>query len=47
MRLQKTDGKASEWVIYTVSSDGKTFTSISWAPGKPDLQDAQVFTRGN
>ena len=47
VRLQKTDGKASEWVIYTVSSDGKTFTSISWAPGKPDLQDVQVFTRGN
>ena len=47
VRLQKTDGKASEWVIYTVSSDGKAFTSISWAPSNPELQDVQVFTRGN
>lgn len=47
VRLQKTDGKASEWVIYTVSSDGNVFTSISWVPAKPDLQDLQVFTRGN
>ena len=47
VRLQKTNGKASEWVIYTVSSDGKTFTSISWAPSNPELQDLQVFTRGN
>ena len=47
VRLQKTDGKASEWVIYTVSSDGKVFTSISWVPSNPPLQDVQVFTRGN
>jgi hypothetical protein len=47
VRLQKTDGKASEWVIYTVSADGKTFTSISWVPSNPVLQDVQVFTRGN
>ncbi len=47
VRLQKTDGKTSEWVIYTVSSDGKVFTSISWAPSNPELQDVQVFTRGN
>jgi hypothetical protein len=47
VRQQKTDGKTSEWVIYTVSSDGKTFTSISWVPSKPELQDVQVFTRAN
>jgi hypothetical protein len=47
VRQQKTDGKTSEWVIYTVSADGKVFTSISWAPDRPDLQDVQVFTRGN
>ena len=47
VRLQKTNGKASEWVIYTVSSDGKVFTSISWVPTNPELQDFQVFTRGN
>jgi hypothetical protein len=47
VRQQKTDGKTSEWVIYTVSSDGKVFTSISWAPSNPELQDVQVFTRGN
>jgi len=45
VRLQKTNGKASEWVIYTASSDGKTFTSISWVPDHPELQDVQVFTR--
>jgi hypothetical protein len=47
VRLQKTNGKASEWVIYTVSSDGKIFTSISWVPAHPELQDVQVFTRAN
>ena len=47
VRKQITDGKTSEWVIYTVSSDGRTFTSISWAPSNPELQDVQVFTRGN
>src|SRR5262245_17669823 len=47
VRQQKTDGKTSEWVIYTVSADGKVFTSISWAPSNPELQDVQVFTRGN
>ena len=45
VRLQKTNGKASEWGIYTVSSDGKVFTSVSWVPTNPELQDMQVFTR--
>jgi hypothetical protein len=45
VRLQKTNGKPSEWVIYTVSSDGNVFTSISWVPTNPELQDLQVFTR--
>jgi hypothetical protein len=47
VRQQKTDGKTSEWVIYTVSADGNVFTSISWAPSNPELQDVQVFTRAN
>ena len=47
VRLQKTNGKASEWAIYTVPSDGKIFTSISWEPSHPELQDVQVFTRAN
>lgn len=47
VRLQKTNGKTSEWVIYTVSSDGNVFTSISWVPSKPELQDVQVFRRAN
>lgn len=47
VRLQKTNGKPSEWVIYTVSSDGNVFTSISWVPTNPELQDLQVFTRAN
>jgi hypothetical protein len=45
VRLQKTNGKPSEWVIYTVSSDGKIFASMSWVPANPELQDFQVFTR--
>jgi hypothetical protein len=45
VRQQKTDGKTSEWVIYTVSADGTVFTSVSWAPSNPELQDVQVFTR--
>jgi hypothetical protein len=45
VRLQKTNGKPSEWVIYTVSSDGRVFTSVSWVPTNPELQDLQVFTR--
>ena len=45
VRLQKTNGKASEWVIYTVSPDGKVFTSTSWVPEHPELQDVEVFTR--
>ena len=45
VRLQKTDGKPSEWAIYTVSSDGKVLASTSWVPTDPDLQDFQVFTR--
>lgn len=47
VRLQKDKGIPSEWVIYTVSSDGKVFTSISWVPTHPELQDLQVFTRAN
>jgi hypothetical protein len=47
VRLQKTNGKASEWVIYTVSADGNVFTSTSWAPSNPELQDVQVFKRAN
>ena len=45
VRLQKKNGRPSEWAIYTVSSDGKVFTSISWLPANPELQDFQVFTR--
>ncbi|HZP32563.1 MAG TPA: hypothetical protein VFB23_04290 [Candidatus Acidoferrales bacterium] len=45
VRLQKKNGKPSEWAIYTVSSDGRVFTSMSWLPANPELQDFQVFTR--
>lgn len=45
VRLQKKDGKPTEWAIYTVSSDGKVFASVSWLPANPELQDFQVFTR--
>ena len=45
VRLQTTNGKPTEWAIYTVSADGNVFTSISWVPDHPELQDFQVFTR--
>ncbi len=47
VRLQKDKGISTEWVIYTVSSDGKVFTSISWVPTHPELEDLQVFARAN
>jgi hypothetical protein len=46
IRLKKTKGVPSEWVIYTVSNDGTVFTSTSWVPTNPELEDLQVFTRG-
>ena len=46
IRLKKTKGVPSEWVIYTVSNDGSVFTSTSWVPTNPELEDLQVFTRG-
>jgi hypothetical protein len=46
VRLAATaNGKPTEWAIYTVSADGNVFTSISWVPDHPELQDFQVFTR--
>ena len=45
LRLKKTKGVPSEWVIYTVSNDGSVFTSTSWVPTNPELEDLQVFTR--
>ena len=45
VRLQTTNGKPTEWAIYTVSADGSVFTTISWVPDHPELQDFQVFTR--
>jgi hypothetical protein len=45
IRLKKTKGVPSEWVIYTVSNDGTVFTSTSWVPTNPELEDLQVFTR--
>lgn len=45
VRLEKTNGLPDEWVIYTVSPDGNTFTSLSWVPAHPELQNVQIFTR--
>ena len=45
IRLKKTKGVPSEWVIYTVSNDGSVFTSTSWVPTNPELEDLQVVTR--
>jgi hypothetical protein len=38
-------GRVSEYSIYAVSVDGKTFTMIAWSPETPYWQNIQVFTR--
>jgi hypothetical protein len=44
-RLQKSNGTPVEWVIYTVSTDGNTFSAISWVPDKPQFVEWEVYTR--
>jgi hypothetical protein len=45
VRLQKTKGVPSEWVVYTVSPDGNMLTANSWIPDKPQFVETQVYTR--
>jgi hypothetical protein len=37
--------KVYEYSTYSVSTDGKTFTSISWDPTTPEYQNIQVFEK--
>ena len=39
------DGKVVEYSTYAVSSDGKTFTCVSWSPETPEYQNIQVFDK--
>ncbi len=38
-------GQIAEYNTYSVSMDGKTFTTISWSPADPENQNIQVFDR--
>lgn len=38
-------GEVYEYSHYTVSRDGKTFTSVSWGPDTPEYHNIQVFDR--
>src|SRR6266568_8216013 len=44
-RLGYTDGKISEYLIYAVSSDGKTLSMINWNPETPNWQNMYIFNR--
>jgi hypothetical protein len=45
MRLFYIKGKISEYSTYAVSTDGRTFTLISWSPETPEFQNIQVFEK--
>jgi hypothetical protein len=44
-RLFYTKGEVTEYSTYAVSTDGKTFTAISWSPETPEYQNIQVFEK--
>jgi hypothetical protein len=44
-RLFYTRGEVTEYSTYALSTDGKTFTSISWSPETPEYQNIQVFDK--
>lgn len=45
VRLFYLKGTISEYTTYAVSTDGKTFTMISWSAETPEQQNIQVFDR--
>jgi hypothetical protein len=45
IRVFYTQGKVTEYTSYAVSTDGKTFTMISWGAEKPEKENIQVFDR--
>lgn len=45
MRVFKVRGVITEYNIYTVSSDRKTFIATSWSPGTPEYRNVQVFEK--
>jgi hypothetical protein len=44
-RVFYVKGQVAEYNTYSVSMDGKTFTTISWSPADPENQNIQVFDR--
>jgi hypothetical protein len=44
-RVFYSKGQIVEYNTYTVSNDGKVFTTISWSPANPERQNIQVFDR--
>lgn len=44
-RVFYVNGQVTEYNTYAVSTDGRTFTTISWSPADPEHQNIQVFDR--
>lgn len=45
LRIFYVKGKIDEYSTYAVSTDGKTFTVITWSPETPYWQNVQVFDK--
>jgi hypothetical protein len=45
VRVFYIKGEVYEYSHYTVSKDGKTFTSVSWGPETPEFHNIQVFDK--
>jgi hypothetical protein len=45
VRLVKTNGKPTEWVIYAVSSDGNELITTEWEPATPEKHMIQFYDR--
>jgi len=45
IRVFYTRGQVTEYTSYAVSTDGKTFTMISWGAENPEKENIQVFDR--
>jgi hypothetical protein len=45
IRMFYVKGQLTEYSTYAVSSDGKTFTLMSWSPETPYYQNIQVFEK--
>jgi hypothetical protein len=45
VRIFSVKGQIDEYSTYAVSSDGQTFTLVTWSPATPFWQNVQVFDK--